>query len=251
MTMETPTSTTPPSWPVLSAQERRVLGVLVEKAQTTKDAGPLSMNSLVTGCNQKSNRDPVMNLNDAQAEEALVSAQQKGLTVRIIGSGRVERWKHSLYEAWHVSKPELAILAELLLRGAQTEGELRARASRMEPIADLETLRGILRSLAERKLIVYLTPEGKRGTTLTHGFHPPEEIEHLRRQHGARFNADESGAAPAAPAAETGSRTSPAESGLDELHTQIAELRSAVNDLQNMVASLEQQVSMIKQGLGL
>ena len=134
MTMETPTSTTPPSWPVLSAQERRVLGVLVEKAQTTKDAGPLSMNSLVTGCNQKSNRDPVMNLNDAQAEEALVSAQQKGLTVRIIGSGRVERWKHSLYEAWHVSKPELAILAELLLRGAQTEGELRARASDREQL---------------------------------------------------------------------------------------------------------------------
>src|SRR5437660_12847691 len=114
----------PQNWPVLGIHERRVLGVLVEKAMTTQDAGPLSLNSLVTGCNQKSNRDPVMNLDDAQAEEALVAAQKKGLVSLIQGSGRVERWKHKLYDAWVVSRVELAVLAELLVRGPQTEGEL-------------------------------------------------------------------------------------------------------------------------------
>src|SRR6266853_5186480 len=111
------TSEVAASWPALGVHERRVLGVLVEKAMTTQDAGPLSMNSLVTGCNQKSNRDPVMSLDDAQAEEALTTAQQKGLVAKITGSGRVERWKHTLYDAWHVSRVELAVLAELLLRG--------------------------------------------------------------------------------------------------------------------------------------
>ena len=126
---------TPDAWPVLSALERRVLGVLVEKAKTTPDIYPLSLNSLVTGCNQKSNRDPVMNLSDLEVEEALTRAQKKGLVVKITG-GRVERWRHIVYEAWRVEKVELAVLAELLLRGPQSEGELRARASRMEPIDD-------------------------------------------------------------------------------------------------------------------
>src|SRR6266404_2380734 len=125
-------------WPVLHPHERRVPRVLVEKAKTTPDVYRLSMNSLVTGCNQKSNRDPIVNLTDLDVEEALLAAQKRGLVTRITG-GRVERWRHGLYEAWNVGKVELAILAELLLRGPQTEGELRARASRMETIADLET----------------------------------------------------------------------------------------------------------------
>src|SRR5713101_3282628 len=144
-----PVAETPAPWPVLSALERRLLGVLVEKAKTTPDIYPLSLNSLVTGCNQKSNRDPVMNLSDVQVEDALAGAQKKGLVVKITG-GRVERWRHVLYEAWRVEKVELAALAELLLRGPQTEGELRARASRMEPIADLDALRAVLKLLAER-----------------------------------------------------------------------------------------------------
>jgi uncharacterized protein YceH (UPF0502 family) len=163
-------------WPILSALERRVLGVLVEKAKTTPDAYPLSLNALVTGCNQKSNRDPVLNLNEEEVEETLDGCQKKGLVFKITG-GRVERWRHVLYEAWRVSKVDLAVLAELLLRGPQTEGELRGRASRMEPIETLEALRAVLKPLAERKLIVYLTPQGRRGTLLTHGFHSPQELE--------------------------------------------------------------------------
>src|SRR5439155_14900085 len=82
-----------PSWPVLGLHERRVLGVLVEKAKTTADIYPLSLKALVTGCNQKSNRDPTLELTDLDVEEGLASAQQKALVSRI-RSGRVERWRH-------------------------------------------------------------------------------------------------------------------------------------------------------------
>src|SRR5205085_1668787 len=128
------------AWPVLSLHERRVLGVLVEKAKTTPDTYPLSLNALVAGCNQKSNRDPLLDLTDDDAEQALADCQKKGLATKIIG-GRVVRYRHYLYEAWKVEKVALAVLAELLLRGPQTERELRGRASRMAPIDDVEALR--------------------------------------------------------------------------------------------------------------
>src|SRR3954468_11749370 len=166
-------------WPVLDVEERRVLGVLAEKAKTTPDAYPLSLNALVTGCNQKSNREPLLNLDVVEVEDVLASLGKKGLVVQITG-GRVDRWKHRLYEAWRLGKVELAVIAELLLRGPQTEGEVRARASRMEPIAALPALRALLQPLAERRLVVYLSPEGRRGTVLTHGFHSPAELEHLK-----------------------------------------------------------------------
>src|SRR5947209_6843257 len=182
----------PPSWPVLSVLERRVLGVLAEKGKTTPDAYPMSLNGLVTGCNQKSNRDPVMNLSEVEIEDALRSAQQKGLAIRVTSSGRVERWKHNLYEALHVGKVELAVVAELLLRGPQTEGELRGRAARMEPIDDVDALRAVLKPLAERRLVVYLSPPDRRGTVLTHGFHAKQELEKLRALHsGAGAAADD------------------------------------------------------------
>src|SRR3954447_11527964 len=152
---------------VLDVNERRVLGVLIEKAKTTPDAYPLSVNALVTGSNQKSNRDPVMELDDDDVLEALTRCKNKGLVMKVIG-GRVERWRHLLYETWHVDKVELAVLAELLLRGPQTEGELRGRASRMEPIDDLDALRRVLKPLVDRNLVVYLTSEG-RGAMVTHG----------------------------------------------------------------------------------
>src|SRR5205823_6816965 len=99
-------------------------------------------------------------------------------------SSRVDKWKHLLYDAWHLDRVDLAILAELLLRGPQTEGELRTRASRMEPFADLDALRKALDPLSKRGLVVYLTPLGKRGTTLTHGFHAADELESLRKRYG-------------------------------------------------------------------
>lgn len=172
------------TWAPLSPEERRVLGVLVEKQKTSKtaDSYPLSLNALTTGCNQKSNRDPVMDLTDDDVEEVLTALQKKQLVIRMTGS-RVDRFRHLLYEAWKVQKAEMGVLAELLLRGPQTKGELRGRASRMDPIDTLDDLEAILRPLVDRRLVVYLAPPDRRGTVLTHGFHFPDELARLRTHH--------------------------------------------------------------------
>ncbi len=169
-----------PTWAPLSANERRALGVLVEKNKTAKtpDTYPMTLNGVWVGCNQKSNRDPVLELDEDGVEEALTDLMKKGLTIKQQG-GRVDRWRHLLYDAWMPAKVELAILAELLLRGPQSEGDLRGRASRMDEIADLDTLRALLKGLCERNLTVYLSPPG-RGAMVTHGFHTPEELAALR-----------------------------------------------------------------------
>jgi len=228
--------------PVLESVERRVLGVLIEKAKTTPDAYPLSLNALVTGCNQKSNRDPLMNLSDAEVENALSGLQKKSLVNRLQGSGRVERWRHIAYETWKVDKVELAILAELLLRGPQTEGELRGRASRMEPFGDLDQLRLILKRLTERRLVGYLTPEGRRGTVLTHGFHPAVELERLRAGHMGAAEVVEREPAPRS--AEDAPETSKT---LEE----IAFLRTRLAELETRVVEHEKQIQAIKAGLGI
>ena len=172
-----------PSAPIrepLSVRERRVLGVLVEKNKTSKtpDTYPMTLNSVTAGCNQKSNRDPVLELDEDDVEETLTELMKKGLTIKQQG-GRTDRWRHLLYDAWNPSKVELAILAELLLRGPQSEGDLRGRASRMDEIADLDTLRALLTGLCDRNLTVYLSPPG-RGAIVAHAFHTPEELATVR-----------------------------------------------------------------------
>lgn len=239
MTTESPASVAN-AWPILGLHERRVLGVLVEKAKTTPDVYPLSVNALVAGCNQKSNRDPLLDLSDVDVEETLVRLQKLALAIKITG-GRVVRWRHNLYEAWKADKVELAVLAELLLRGPQTEGELRGRASRMEPIDDLDTLRAVLKRLAERKLIIYLSPEGRRGAVVTHGFHAPEELQHLRERH------QEAALIPINDrAAPTVSKNS-----WDEAHAELASLRTQVAELQAAVRRLTEQMQIVKESLGL
>jgi uncharacterized protein YceH (UPF0502 family) len=222
------------TWPILNTLERRVLGVLVEKARTTPDAYPLSLNALVTGCNQKSNRDPVMDVDDADVQDVLEALQDKGLVI-LIQSGRIDRWRHSLYDTWTSDKLELAILCELLLRGAQTEGELRARASRMEPIEDLERLRTVLKSLAERKLVVYLTPERTRGTTVTHGFHSPDELSIVRTRLSSGIAAEENIVPPARSAPVPTSPPAPQRdlaAELDQLKAELARVTAMVVQLQ-------------------
>ncbi|HMO37416.1 MAG TPA: DUF480 domain-containing protein, partial [Gemmatales bacterium] len=213
----------------LSLLERRILGVLVEKAKTTPDSYPLTLNSLITGCNQKSNREPVMDVSDAEVEEVLPNLKRMGYLQQILGSGRADKFRHCLYDAWRVDKVQLAILAELLLRGAQSEGDLRGRASRMEPIADLDTLRPILRTLADRGLVVYLTPEGRRGTIVTHGFHTAEELALLKSK-AERLHLEESTPTVARSTAMAPSaleqRVAVLEQQLSELKTQLAELKS-------------------------
>src|SRR5262245_17375832 len=243
-------------WPVLDVEQRRVLGVLVEKAKTTPDAYPLSVNALLTGSNQKSNRDPVLSLSEDDVEEALARCQQKGLVLKIIG-GRVPRWRHDLYEQWKVNKPELAVLAELLLRGPQTEGELRSRAGRMEDLGDLDELRATLRPLVERRLVVYLTPEDRRGAVLTHGFHDPAELPRLRAHHAAHAPAPAPVPAPASTPPPPPDRTPALEAALaqsrkelEAARADLAALKQAVTDLRAGLAALQEEFRALKQALG-
>ncbi|HZV82475.1 MAG TPA: YceH family protein [Geobacteraceae bacterium] len=131
----------------LSAIEARILGALIEKELTTPEYYPLTLNSLTNACNQKSNRDPVMSLEEVDLVRALDKLRMKGVARQSAEGGRVPKYCHSLGEK--LPPPELAILAELLLRGPQTLGELRSRAERMSPFADLAAVEETLRELEE------------------------------------------------------------------------------------------------------
>ncbi len=225
------------TWRPLAARDRRVVGVLVEKAKTVPDTYPMSLAALVSGCNQKNNRYPLMELEADNVEESLDRLKQVGAVVEVQSSSRVARFKHLLYEWLGVDKVELAVMAELLLRGAQTEGELRGRASRMEPIADVAALRPVLDSLKQKGLLVSLTSEG-RGHVLTHALYEDRELEKLRAEYqgqAARLIEDDHDRPPA-----PSRPTSPATNlmGLAELRAELAELRDELSKLRDQFDSL-------------
>jgi uncharacterized protein len=238
---------TGPSWVPLKPRERRVVGVMVEKAKTTPEYYPMTVAAIVSACNQKSNRDPITNYDQDDVEETLHGLRKKGTVILIEGSGRVAKWKHTLYDWLKVSKVELAVLAELLLRGPQTEGELRARASRMEPLEDLAALQTILDALTPRSLIHYLSPPGqKRGVFVTHGLYPPEEFEKVRAAFANRVAGDE----------EVPTRLSTARVDLAAVpavpawSTEITALRSELATLRSTVDALTAEVRELKSALG-
>jgi uncharacterized protein len=134
----------------LDAEEVRILGSLLEKEITTPEYYPLSLNGLLNACNQKSNRDPVLHLDEETLERALYTLRDKGLLVSITGAGsRVPKYGHRISEKFNLGRRELAILCELMLRGPQTLGELRTRAERMHPFADLAEVESVLDRMSE------------------------------------------------------------------------------------------------------
>ncbi|MSU80065.1 MAG: DUF480 domain-containing protein [Gemmataceae bacterium] len=235
-----------PSWPILAMAERRVLGVMVEKAKTTPDVYPMSVNGIVVGSNQKSNRDPILNLSDDDVENTLSALQPKGYVTRIQG-GRVERWRHNLYDLWSVNKVELAILVELLLRGPQTDGELRQRASRMEAIEDLPALRDALKPLAERKLVAFLGTEGRRGTLISHGFHSPKEIEIAQSRVMTEESVVPTISAPVPIPAGELARLS---GDLQEARHEISELRNQLGAMQAVLTQTVEHLNKLRESLG-
>lgn len=137
---------------ILSETEVRVLGALIEKELTTPAYYPLSLNALVNACNQKSNRDPYMNLDEDAVLEALRSLNQKELAGPADNmESRVKKYEHRLQEAFNFTRHEIAILCELLLRGPQTPGELRGRAERMHRFDDLGIVQATLQRLMKRE----------------------------------------------------------------------------------------------------
>jgi uncharacterized protein YceH (UPF0502 family) len=136
---------------ILSDVEARVLGCLVEKYITTPEYYPLSLNALVHACNQKSNREPLMNLEEDTVRQALRALGEQMLARSASGDSRVAKYEHRLADTFNFTRPETAILCELLLRGPQTPGELRSRAERMHPFEDLSVVQSTLKHLMERE----------------------------------------------------------------------------------------------------
>lgn len=145
---------------VLNEIEARVLGSLVEKDITTPDYYPLSLNALANACNQKNNRDPVMTLGEDPIRLALRTLNEKGLAGAAGGAdSRVTKYEHRLQEAFNFTRPEIAILCVLLLRGAQTPGELRGRCERMHPFEELsDVLSGLQRLMQREPPLVKMLP---------------------------------------------------------------------------------------------
>jgi uncharacterized protein len=137
---------------LLNEVECRVLGALIEKEITTPEYYPLSLNALVNACNQKSNRDPVMTLDESAVREALHSLSGQSLVRSVSGSdSRVSKYEHRLQEAFNFYRHEIALLCVLLLRGPQTPGELRGRAERMHNFDDLNAVQSSLQHLMRRE----------------------------------------------------------------------------------------------------
>lgn len=255
-----PTTSPAPAWRPLTARQRRVLGTLMEKSKTTPDAYPMTFLALTTGCNQKSNRDPINNYAQDQIEESVDQLRDFGAVALVQGNGRVPKVRHYGYQWLGITKVESAVMTELLLRGHQTIGELRTRASRMEPIADLATLQKILHDLKARNLVIYLSPEG-RGQIVSHNLYQDSELAQLKltANHLASQQEPE-----LAPPISTSSGSQAATSSVREsqpatapnivashgvktaspLVESIEQLQATVADLQRRLAYLEEQLGV-------
>ena len=139
------------------AVEIRILGCLLEKQRTTPDAYPLSLNALRGACNQSTNRDPVVDYDEATIKEALARLRRRGWTRLASGAGsRAAKYRHLLDEAIGLGRDEQAVLCVLMLRGPQTPGELKGRTERMHPFADLAAIEDVLGRLGDRGLAARL-----------------------------------------------------------------------------------------------
>ncbi|HMN21610.1 MAG TPA: YceH family protein [Ottowia sp.] len=207
----------------LTPIEARVLGTLLEKARTVPDTYPLSLNAVVSGCNQRSSREPVMAVSADEAQAALESLQGLSLAIESHG-GRVARWSHNLQRVLAVPEQSAVLLGLLLLRGPQTAGELRLNAERWHRFADISSVEGFLHELAERK--------GDQGGPLTLQLaRAPGEREARWAQLlcGPVTDASGPGASRVAPAEPTGDDSASAR--IDRLEDELAALRATVTRL--------------------
>ena len=208
--------------------EVRVLGALLEKEITTPDYYPLSLNALINACNQKSNRDPVMALDESVVTQALDSLSEKSLAGHVTSAdSRVPKYAHRLQEVFNFDRREMAVLCVLLLRGPQTPGELRGRAERMYKFDDLAMVEFALRHLMERE---------------------PPLVKKLARQPGTKepryahlLAGDVEGwiaPAEAHPVAATGGQD---EQRITRLETEVQSLRTEIADLRQRLEDFRKQ----------
>jgi len=216
----------------LDPVEIRVLGCLLEKQRTTPDAYPLTLNSLRLACNQATNRDPVVDYDEGAVRDAAQRLGRRGYARFTSGQGsRTAKYRHMLDEALGLARDELALLCVLMLRGAQTPGELKARSERLSPFADLAAVDQTLERLIERELVARLARR------------PGQKEERFAQLLGGDGEETEPGPAPVAVAAASaapakrsasGGAPSPAagvEARIGRLEEDVRELRSALAEL--------------------
>ncbi len=238
----------------LSKKERRVLGVLIEKSLTTPEYYPLTLKALATGCNQKSNRDPISNYDEFELEDILDGLRQRGMISAVqTAGGRTERYRHRLRDITPWTAAQLAIMGELLLRGRQQLGELRSRASRMSAIESLEDLRRELNQLLQMKYVQSSGDLNRRGIEVDHALYT--EAEQSRPGTMLTYSSEE----PVEPAKTSESAT--VAERHPEIQTVITEtassseelldLQSEISDLREMVQRLEERIDSLERQLGL
>jgi len=226
----------------LSRPQRRVLGVLIEKAFTTPDQYPLTLKAATSGCNQKSNRDPVINYSEEQVQRFLDELRAQGLVAVVhTESGRTERFRHYARKAYPFTEPQLAIMGELLLRGRQQPGELRTRASRMAPIDSQEQLRTELGSLLDRGYIQANGPLDRRGVEVDHNFYQADEGRTLAA--GSFTSAD-------APAEVTEERSVSAPAPVQAPSVDLSPLEDRIAVLEATVSELSESLHALRRELG-
>jgi len=217
----------------LSTIQRRVIGVLMEKASTTPDQYPLTLKSLTSGCNQKSNRDPVTSHSEGAVLSTIDELRDMGLVAEVFpDGGRAARYRHYMRYRFDFSAAEFAIIAELLLRGGQQPGELRTRAGRMVRIESQESLRNNLASLQEKGFVRANGPLDRRGMIVDHTYYPAKKTPQL----AAAEPADKTPAPQSAPAAKS---ASPNNEAVDELRLQVEKQQQEIDELKHAVARLE------------
>lgn len=233
----------------LTRQQRRVLGTLMEKGFTTPDQYPMTLKGATTGCNQKSNRDPITEYSEAEVADALEELRELGLVAEVFtDGGRTARYRHYMRLRFDFSEAQHAIICELLLRGRQQPGELRTRASRMIRIESQEQLKAELQGLAEKGFIQATDHLDRRGVEVDHTFYLPGEHMQLKQQlqggEGSREIGQGHAPLPAAsPAAPSGV--------LHELQEQQAMLEQQLERLQGAVDSIRQRLDRIERELGI
>ena len=214
---------------VLTAAEARVLGALVEKEATTPDYYPLSLNALGNACNQRSNREPVMSLDEDDLRQALNGLERKQLAGRVrSGDGRVTKYEHWLGEAFNLSRAETALFCVLLLRGPQTPGELRGRTDRLHSFDEISDVLSGLQKLMERvPPLAALLPRqpGTKESRYAHLLCGPVESIVQPVQHMAAGAQEHAASSPAHE-----ERIAQLEATVEELRHEVARLREKVEN---------------------
>jgi uncharacterized protein YceH (UPF0502 family) len=238
----------------LTRLQRRVLGTLVEKAFTTPDQYPMTVKGLMTGCNQKSNRDPVTEYSENEVSDALEQLRELGLVAEVFtDGGRTTRFRHYMRLKFDFSDAQLGIVCELLLRGRQQPGELRTRASRMVRIESLETLRTELQGMLSKGFLQANGALERRGVEVDHTFYLPKENMQLGPLAAAGdADSEDADRAPVRSAGGSVAVSGGADAGLvQELQQQLQRMQQQSEQLQEALDAVRRRLDRLERELGI